>query len=48
MGKIGPSPSGCGENPFILGMVEGEPVISFATKVGDVYMGDPQTWIPQN
>ncbi len=31
-----------------MGMAEGEPVDPFATKVGDVYMEDPQMWIPQN
>lgn len=31
-----------------MGMVEGEPVDPLATKVGDVYMEDPYTFIPQN
>jgi len=31
-----------------MGMVNGEPVDPLATKVGDVYMEDPQMWIPQN
>ena len=31
-----------------MGMAEGEPVDPLATKVGDVYMEDPQMWIPKN
>jgi RHS repeat-associated protein len=31
-----------------MGMAEGEPVDPLATKVGDVYMEDPNIWIPQN
>ena len=31
-----------------LGMAKGEPADPLATRVGDVYMEDPQMWIPQN